>query len=148
MLQTWRKPARLFSDLNTLQLACVMGMVMFVLLLFFMMDTAPYHTGVSVDLPRALHPVSMPGADREDVMMVVITRDGRVYFGTDQIPSDVLGVKIGDHLKDRGVERKVYIKADMRARYGAVKDVLNEVQSAGVLRVDCPRGPSHRIGSE
>lgn len=27
MLQTWRKPAKLFSDFSTLQFACVMALV-------------------------------------------------------------------------------------------------------------------------
>jgi biopolymer transport protein ExbD len=42
---------------------------------------------------------------------------------------------IAEHLKDRGVERKVYIVADMRAKWGAVKIVLDGVRSAGILRV-------------
>jgi biopolymer transport protein ExbD len=43
--------------------------------------------------------------------------------------------KIVEHLKDRGVERKVYIVADSRAKWGAVKVVLDGVRSAGILRV-------------
>jgi biopolymer transport protein ExbD len=33
------------------------------------------------------------------------------------------------------VERKVYIKADMRARWGAVKQALDAARAAGILRV-------------
>ena len=43
--------------------------------------------------------------------------------------------QIRSRLKNRDVERKVYIRADMRARYGAVKTVLDGVSSAGILRV-------------
>jgi biopolymer transport protein ExbD len=43
--------------------------------------------------------------------------------------------KITDRLKDRSAEKKVYIKADMRAQWGGVKEVLDEVRAAGVLRV-------------
>jgi biopolymer transport protein TolR len=77
----------------------------------------------------------MPGALREDVMLVSVTRDGQIYFGSDQIDSADLSGKIKNRLKDRGVERKVYINADLRARWGGVKQVLDVVRSAGILRV-------------
>ena len=79
MLQTWRRPAKLFSDFNTLQFAGVMSLVVLVILVFFM--TAPTrHRSVSTDLAKADHPVSMPWADREDALKVTITRDGIVFF--------------------------------------------------------------------
>jgi len=60
------------------------------------------------------HPVSMPGADRENAMKIAITRDGKVYFGVEQVRSSDLPQKISDRLKDSEVEWKVYIVADMR----------------------------------
>jgi biopolymer transport protein ExbD len=131
-----RRPSpKLFSDFNTLQFASVMGMVLFALLLLFM--TIPvYDRQYSVDLPHATHAVSMPGALREDVMNVSVTRDGKIYFGTDQIASEIeLSSKIQDRLKDRDVERKVYIRADMRASWGSVKQAADAVRSAGILRI-------------
>lgn len=77
----------------------------------------------------------MPGALREDAMKVTITRDGKVYFGSDQVNITNLPVKIQDRLKDREVERRVYVVADMRARWGAVKQVLDAIRSAGIIRV-------------
>jgi biopolymer transport protein ExbD len=90
-------------------------MVVFVMLLVFMTIPVVDHYGASVDLPKVLHPVAMRGADREDAIKVWITRDGKVYFGTDQTNVADLTAKIQDHLKDREVERKVYVVADMRA---------------------------------
>jgi biopolymer transport protein TolR len=112
-----------------------MAMILFALLLMFM--TIPvYQYRNSVDLPHTTHAVSMPGALREDVMQISVTRDGRIYFGSDQIGSEIeLSSKIQDRLKDRGVERKVYISADMRARWGSVKQAADAVRSAGILRV-------------
>jgi len=130
-----RTSPRLFSDFNTLQFASVMAMVVFVLLLVFMTTTTPYHHGGSVDLPRVLYPVAMRGADREDAMKITVTRDGKVYFGAEQIRFGGLPAKIQDRLKDREVERKVYVVADMRSRWGAVKMVLDGVRSAGIIRV-------------
>jgi biopolymer transport protein ExbD len=130
-----RKSLKLFSDFNNLQFACVMSLVVFVLLLLFMTETRPHHGGVSVDLPKASHPVSMPGADREDAMKITITRDGKVFFRADQVDPSHLSQKIIDYLKDRSVERRVYIVADTRSRWGGVKQVLDGVRNAGVLRV-------------
>jgi hypothetical protein len=105
MLRSWRKPAKLFSDFNTLQFAGVMSLVMLVLLM------------VSWCRPSRF------------------TRDGKVYFGVEQVRADALPQKIADRLKDHNVERKVYIKADTRARWGAVKDVVDGVRAAGLMRV-------------
>jgi biopolymer transport protein ExbD len=134
MLRKSRTSPRLFSDFNTLQFATVMAMVVFVMLLVFMTIPTDHH-GVSADLPKVLHPISMRGAMREDAMKVTITRDGKVYFDTDRVDPIHLSEKIADHLKDRGVERKVYIIADMRARWSTVKIVLEGVGSAGIIRV-------------
>jgi biopolymer transport protein ExbD/biopolymer transport protein TolR len=105
------------------------------MLLLFMTDSSHYHYRSSVDLPKVLHPVSMPWASREDAMIVSVTRDGKVYFGVDHINPAELAQKIADRLKDHSVERKVYIKADMRARWGAVKQALDAARAAGILRV-------------
>lgn len=134
MLRTWRKPAKLFSDFNTLQFACVMSLVVLVLLVVSLVWTPPFHHG-SVDLPKVLHPVSMPNGDSEDAMVVSVTRDGKVYFGADWVNCADLSQKLTDRLMDRTVERKVYIKADTQARWGHVKQVLEAVHAAGILRV-------------
>jgi len=135
MLRKSRTSPKLFSDFNTLQFASVMGMVVFVILLMFMTIPVDYHRGGSVDLPKVLHPVAMRGADREDAIKVSITRDGKMYLGTDQVWTPDLPMKIQDRLRDREVERKVYIVADMRARLGGVRLALDGARSAGIIRV-------------
>jgi biopolymer transport protein ExbD/biopolymer transport protein TolR len=77
----------------------------------------------------------MPGANREDAMIVNITRDGKLYFGSEQVTTATLRERMADHLKDHSVERKVYIKADMRARWGAVKQVVDSVRMVGLMRI-------------
>jgi biopolymer transport protein TolR len=134
MLRKRRKPEKLFSDFNTPQFASVMGMVIFVPLVLFMMWIRP-HGGISADLPKVMHPVSMSSALREDAMRVTVTRDGRVWFGTDPVYRDDLTAKIQQRLKEPGIERKVYVVADTRAQWGSVKRVLENIRSAGILRV-------------
>jgi biopolymer transport protein ExbD len=132
MLKSWRTPRKLFRDFNTLQFGCVMGMVVFAMLLVFMTMPTSHH-GISAGLPKVLHPVSMRGADREDALKVYITRAGKVYFGASQVDVADLHGEIAERLKDRDVEHQVYIVADMRARWGTIKPVLDAVRAAGIL---------------
>ena len=109
-------------------------MVVFVILLVFMTIPVDHH-GLSADLPKVSHPIPMPAALREDVIKVTILRDGRVYFGGEQVNALDVRAKIEDRLRDREVERKLYIIADARARWGTVKDVLSGVRGTGIIRV-------------
>jgi biopolymer transport protein TolR len=129
-----KRSLTLFTGLDTTAFAVVLVVVVFTL---WIVDNAkPMVTrGVSVDPPYVSRPASMPGALREDAMQIMITRDGNVYFGSDQINVINLPAEIQDRLNDRGVERKVYITADMRARWINVKTVLEDVRSTGIIRV-------------
>jgi biopolymer transport protein TolR len=125
---------RLFSGIDTTAFAAIMVVLVFAELIAGTMSYNPHH-GVSIDVPRILRPVSMPGAMQDDAMQVSITRDGKVFLGSDQIVPAYMTEKIQARLTDLDVERKVYIRADARARYGTVKTVLDGVRSAGILRV-------------
>lgn len=109
-------------------------MVVFVVLIIFTTMPTPHH-GMYPDLPKVDHPVSMRGADREDTMRVFVLRDGKVYFGSEQVDPADLPQRIADRLKDDRVERKVYVVADSRARWGTVKPVLDAAYTAGIWRV-------------
>jgi biopolymer transport protein ExbD/biopolymer transport protein TolR len=108
--------------------------VMLVLLIIFMVVTPMLQKGFSVDLAKTDSPVQMPDADKEDAMIVAITRDGTVYFGTEKTAADQLANKVKDKLANR-TDKRVFIRADARARYGAVTDVVDNVRSAGVDQV-------------
>ena len=96
------------------------------------------HQYMGPDLPQVHHARVVGylgwGANRDDAMIAVVSRDGRIYFGLQEITSAELPAKIEEHLS-KGSERRMYIKADKRARYGAVKAVLEALQSAGVEQV-------------
>jgi biopolymer transport protein ExbD len=92
------------------------------------------HHGVGPDLPRVWHPVSMPHANREDAMVVAILRDDKVFFRNDRVTPDQLPAKIRDSIA-QGAERKVYIRADLRAKYGWVAEVLDNMHSGGVEKI-------------
>jgi biopolymer transport protein ExbD len=77
----------------------------------------------------------MAGANREDAMIIVVMRDGAVYFGGERVQPEQLPSKILDCLRDHTVERRVYIRADARVFYRNVKEVLDGVRSAGIERI-------------
>ena len=63
-------------------------------------------------------------------MKVIIMRHSQVSFGNEQIILANLPEKIADRLKDPDVERKVYVVADMRARWGTIKLLLGAIRAA------------------
>jgi biopolymer transport protein ExbD/biopolymer transport protein TolR len=74
----------------------------------------------------------MPDADKEDALLVAVTRDGKIFFGSDLVPAaDQLTHLVKDRLVNR-TDKRVFIKADARARYGSVVDVVDNVRAAGV----------------
>ena len=74
------------------------------------------------------------GANRHDALIVTLTRDGRLYLKADQISPSQLAARIRESLSS-GCERRVYLRADARVRYDAVKPVLEAVQLAGVADI-------------
>jgi len=119
--------AKISSDINVTPMVDVM----LVLLIIFMVVTPMLQKGVSVDMAKVNNPAPMEDADKEDALLVSITRDGKVYFGTEQISIDGLTTKVKDRLTNRP-DKRVYVKADMRARFGGVVQVVDSVRAAGV----------------
>ncbi len=105
--------------------------VMLVLLIIFMVITPMLQKGVSVDLAKVNSPEAMPDADKEDALIVAIMRDGQIFFGNDKIAADQLTQKVKDRLTNR-MDKRVYVRADARAKYGSVVEVVDNVRSAGV----------------
>ena len=106
--------------------------VMLVLLIIFMVVTPMLQKGISVDMAKVNNPEPMQDADKEDALLVSITRDGKVYFGSEQISVDALTTKVKDRLATNSQSKQVYVKADMRARFGSVVQVVDAVRAAGV----------------
>jgi biopolymer transport protein ExbD/biopolymer transport protein TolR len=109
-----------------------MADVMLVLLIIFMVVTPMLQKGVSVDLAKTDNPQQMPDADKEDALLVAVMRDGKTFFGTEQVKDTAdLTQKIKDRIANR-VDKRVYIRADARAKYGKVVEVVDNVRAAGV----------------
>jgi len=105
--------------------------VMLVLLIIFMVITPMLQKGVSVDLAKTENPTAMPDAEKEDALLLAVTRDGKVFFGNDQVSPDALTDKIKDRTANK-LDKRVYVRADARAKYGSVVTVVDDVRAAGV----------------
>jgi biopolymer transport protein ExbD/biopolymer transport protein TolR len=105
--------------------------VMLVLLIIFMVITPMLQKGVSVDMAKTNNPIQMPDADKEDSLLVSITRDGKIFFGSDLVTADQLATKVKDRLANKA-DKRVFVKADYRAKYKNVVEVVDNVRSAGV----------------
>src|SRR5262252_2509262 len=114
------------SDINVTPMADVM----LVLLIIFMVITPMLQKGVSVELAKTKNPVDMKEADRDDAVLVAITRDGKFYLGQDKVNIDDLAAKVNDLLTSK-LDKTVFVKSDGRAKYGDVVQVVNNTRKAG-----------------
>jgi biopolymer transport protein ExbD/biopolymer transport protein TolR len=107
--------------------------VMLVVLIIFMVITPMLNKGVNVDLARARNPIVMSDADKEDAVIVAITRDGQTFLspGLQKVSVDELAPKVKDLLSDKP-SKIVYIRADGRAKYETVEDVVDNLRAGGV----------------
>jgi len=127
-MQKQKAPAAM-SDINVTPMVDVM----LVLLIIFMVITPMLTKGVSVDLVRVKNSIAMQAADKEDAILVAITRDGKIFLspGNKQLAADALPAKVRDLLTNKP-DKTVYIKSDSRARYEKVTDVVDNLRASGV----------------
>ena len=105
--------------------------VMLVLLIIFMVITPMLQNKVAVDMAKVENATNMPDADKEDAIVVAITRDGGVFLGQNKVATTELGRMVSDKLSDKP-GKTIYIRADARAQFRAVEDAIDAVRTAGV----------------
>jgi biopolymer transport protein ExbD len=108
--------------------------VMLVLLIIFIVITPMLTKGISVDRVKARNPSTMAPADRDDAVIVAITRDGKVYLGKTQMQPADLGPKVRDLISNK-LDKMVYVNSDSRAKYGLVVEVVDNIRTAGVDQI-------------
>jgi biopolymer transport protein ExbD/biopolymer transport protein TolR len=108
--------------------------VMLVLLIIFMVITPMLQNKVNVELAKVDNPTPMADADKEDAVVVAVTRDGRIFLGQNQVSEADLPGKVRDALENK-TSKMIFIRADSRAKYGTVTDAIDDVRAAGVDEV-------------
>ena len=99
-----------------------------------MVVTPMLQKGMTVDMARVENPEDMPNADKDDAVIVAVTRDGAIFLGSTKTEIDVVASQVRDLISGR-MDKTVFIKSDGRAKYGEVVKVVDEVRSAGVDNV-------------
>jgi len=135
-----------------------MADIMLVLLIIFMVVTPMLQKGVSVDMASVSDPREMQDADKDDAIIVAVTRDGTLYLGNTKITKEEITGQIKDRIANR-LDKTVYVKSDARAKYGDVVAAVDEIRSAGVdslglltektktLNTNNPQKPENKPGA-
>ena len=107
--------------------------VMLVLLIIFIVITPLLTKGQPVEYAKAKNPIAMQNADKEDAILISVTRNGTPFLspGNKQVLVEDLPTKVQDLLTNK-LDKTVYIRADARAKYQAVEDVVDNLRAAGV----------------
>ncbi len=111
-----------------------MADIMLVLLIIFMVVTPMLQKNMPVDMARTDNAHEMQDADKDDAIVVAVTRDGRIYLGHTETKKEDITGQVKDRISNR-LDKTVYVKSDARAKYGDVVAVVDEIRSAGVDQV-------------
>jgi biopolymer transport protein ExbD len=117
------------SDINVTPMVDVM----LVLLIIFMVITPMLTKGQTVEMVRSKNAIAMQNADKEDAILVSVTRNGEVFLspGNRRVTVEDLPPRVQDLLTNR-LDKTVYIKADQRSKYQVVEDAVDNLRAAGV----------------
>ncbi|HEX4485323.1 MAG TPA: biopolymer transporter ExbD [Terriglobales bacterium] len=94
-------------------------------------QTPALQKGISVQLPNTSTAAVVPAADNQDALILSVTHEGRVFLRNDEISPVDVQQKIQAELAS-GAKKTLYIKADARAPYASVVQILDEAHAAGV----------------
>lgn len=81
--------------------------------------------GISVQLAPTSNAATFPAADRQDAWIIVVTADGRLFFGIQRVTGEQLLEEM--KITPRHRDANLYIKADARAPF---EDVGKALQAA------------------
>ena len=108
-----------------------MADIMLVLLIIFMVITPLLTKGAPVDMAKAENVDKMPNADKDDAVIVAVTRDSRFFLGRNEIALDTITDEVKDQIQDR-LDKTCYVRSDSRAKYGDVVKAIDKIRAAGV----------------
>jgi biopolymer transport protein TolR len=107
--------------------------VVLVLLIIFMVVTPLIASGVTVDLPRTANH-SRKADDGKDIILAV-TADKRFYVGSTRLADAAAAATAAIEKKRHEPEKTMFVKADARAPYGAVRTLLERLHDADIQDV-------------
>jgi biopolymer transport protein ExbD len=134
-------PLRAVSMSITPLVDTMLNILIFVLLL----GALAVQPGIQVRLPEA---VSKDEESRQEIVLV-LTRDGRLYVNDDLVETTQLGTRLRERLSSRP-DGVVIIRADKEVMHGRVVEVMDIAKGAGAVRLAIatePKAPQTGGGS-
>ncbi len=120
------RTATSLSDINVTPLVDVM----LVLLIIFMVTAPILQTGIDVQLPETR---AVAETTQNERVVVTISREGFLYYGSQQIYLDA----IGDHLKKdiKGPKEEIFLRADKDVKWASIVAVVDKIRAAGFNQI-------------
>jgi biopolymer transport protein TolR len=110
--------------------------VMLVLLIVFMVSAPLLTVGVPVDLPQTQAKSLEKGAEP---LVVSVTLKGAVFLQSSDTPTPieelVPKLKAVTEARGGGLDERIYVRADRKADWGAVMQVMGRLSTAGFRKV-------------
>jgi biopolymer transport protein ExbD len=128
-LSALRRKNNLLLDINLWGFASVM-----LAILFLMMPGSAVHPRTSVDMAVVRNATPLPGALKEDAIVVKVCRDGAIFFRDQRIAAEDLPKEIRERVQN-GAENRIYLAVDARAKYSDTKRALDQMHLAGIENV-------------
>ncbi|MBP1608109.1 MAG: Cell division and transport-associated protein TolR [Acidobacteria bacterium] len=100
--------------------------VMLVLLIIFMVTAPMLQTGIDVQLPETR---ALKSEDPAGNIVISISREGFLYYGSQQINLSALG----GHLKEdvKSSKDAIYLRADKDVKWNSIVTVIDAIRGAG-----------------
>ncbi|ATQ41409.1 ExbD/TolR family protein [Caulobacter mirabilis] len=106
--------------------------VMLVLLIIFMISAPLLTSGVSVELPK-----TEAGAmqNENEPITLSVRADGKLFIGDTEIPFAALKPRL-DELAGSGYDKPIYVRADGKASYEVVAQVMAALSTGGFTKIN------------
>ena len=106
--------------------------VMLVMLIIFMVITPMLSKGKDVDMVKTKNAISMQAADKTDAIICAVTREGKTYLNVTQMEPADMPQRVKELLEKRPTDKTIFVKADYRAKYDRVVELVDNLRSVGV----------------
>lgn len=105
--------------------------VMLVLLIIFMVAAPLATVDINVDLPSS---AATPQPRPDEPLYVTISQDLSVSVGNEPVVAADLETAL-DRITDADKETRIFLRADKSVAYGDLMEVMNQLRTAGYLKI-------------
>jgi len=106
--------------------------VMLVLLIIFMISATLLTVGVPLELPKT---EASAMQDQAEPLTVSVRAGGQIFLNETQVPFDNLSPALRD-MAGQGFSKPIYVRADGRAPYAIVAQVMASLSSSGFTSIN------------